>query len=127
MESLPGRPCCSSTNLFSPQKPVQLRLVLGLWEDHLPYGKPTAYEGLLVTTHPVRPGPRVVGEVLVGHLKWGNRLLPTLQHSPPIWGLQLMSHGSSSGAFVLVTVLRCSGQGGEAAFSTVALFPSDYW
>ncbi|CAI9153604.1 unnamed protein product [Rangifer tarandus platyrhynchus] len=35
-ESLPGCPRCSSITLFS-QKPVQLRLVLGLWEDHLPY------------------------------------------------------------------------------------------
>lgn len=74
--------------------------------------KPTAYEGLLVTTHPVRLlAPGVVGEVLVDAVGKPS-LLPTLPHSPPpIWGLQLMSHGSSSGAFVLVTVLGCSGQG----------------
>ena len=45
-ESVPGRPHCSSITFFSPQKPVQPRLVLGLWAGPPPlWGSPLPMVG----------------------------------------------------------------------------------
>ena len=45
-ESVPGRPHCSSITLFSPRKPVQPTLVLGLWAGPPPlWGSPLPIVG----------------------------------------------------------------------------------
>ena len=81
--------------------------------------KPTAYGGLLVSTHPVRPGSRgVVGEVLLPH--------PAAQTS---CGLQRMSRPWQQQSEPLCWLLCCrwSGRGGELHFHGCSYSNSDYW
>ena len=74
--------------------------------------KPTAYGGLLVTIHPVRPGSQgggVVGEVLVGP-QWGETICspPCSTDLPSNLGTPayVTAMAAAVRAFVLVTVLQ---------------------
>ena len=98
--------------------------------------KPTAYGGLLVTIHPVRPGSRGgCGGGPGGPTVGRNHLLPTLQHRSPLQpgdSSVCHSHGSSSQSFC---VGYCAAGGEDRAVScifTAALdshmhFDSSYW
>ena len=82
--------------------------------------KPTAYGGMLVSTHPVRPGSQGVwrrgpGGPTVGR----NRLLPTLQHSPPLPpGDSSICHGQGSSRQSLC-VGDCAAGGQDRAASCI--------
>ena len=98
--------------------------------------KPTAYGGLLVTIHPVRPGSRGgCGRGPGGPTVGRNHLLPTLQHRSPLQpgdSSVCYSHGSSSQS---LCVGYCAAGGEDRAVSCMSMaaldshvhFDSSYW
>ena len=110
-QSLSGSPRCSSVTLFSPQKPVQPSLVLGLWEDHLPYEEAHCL-WWAVGDHPpseawIQGG--VVGEVLVGPQRGETICSPPCSTDLPSnlgTPAYVTAMAAAVRAFVLVTVLQ---------------------
>ena len=125
-ESLPGRPRCSSITLFS-QKPVQPRLVLGLWAGPPPTrGSPLPMVGCWWAHTQWGPAPRGFGGEVLGPTVGRNRLLPSLPSNlgTPAY---VTATAAAGRAFVSVTVLLVVRIGPWAAFSQLLLLPHALW